>query len=136
MFYKQFQHLNFNKQMPRPTILVAEPEPAQALSVRKLVLETGKFNVLTAHSTRGSLDLFQLFPNVSAAALVPGDGIDCDRVAQTIKAATNKVPIVFLHSAIGERCSEADHSLLTGEPEELLQLMRNLLGDPRTVDGR
>ncbi len=28
--------------MPRPTLLVAEREPLQALSTRKLVLETGK----------------------------------------------------------------------------------------------
>ena len=27
--------------MPRPTLLIAEPEPSQALSVRKLVLESG-----------------------------------------------------------------------------------------------
>jgi|SRR5579872_950086 len=56
-------------QVPRPTLLVAEPEPLQALSVRKLVLETGKFNVLTAHSTRESIDIFHMFPNISGAVL-------------------------------------------------------------------
>jgi hypothetical protein len=38
--------------MPGPTLLVAEPEPLEALSVRKLVLENAEFNVLTAHSRR------------------------------------------------------------------------------------
>jgi hypothetical protein len=38
--------------MPRPTLLVAESEPVEALSVRKLVLETGEFSLLTAHSFR------------------------------------------------------------------------------------
>jgi hypothetical protein len=38
--------------VPRPTFLMAEPE--QALSTRKLVLETAKFNVITAPlGTRG-----------------------------------------------------------------------------------
>src|SRR5690349_2301472 len=49
--------------MRRPTLIVAEPEPGQALSTRKLVLETAKFNVLTAHSTDEALDVFQSFPN-------------------------------------------------------------------------
>ena len=49
--------------------MVAEPEPLQALSTRKLVLETGKFNVLTAHSTEEGIDLLRLFPNVDAIIL-------------------------------------------------------------------
>jgi DNA-binding response OmpR family regulator len=117
--------------MPRPTLLVAEPEPSQALSVRKLVLETGKFNVLTAHSTREALDIFHLFPNVSGAVLVGTDHIDCEKIAKAIKTATDKVPVVFLHTRIGANCRDADHDLSSAEPEKLLQLMRSLFGDPR-----
>ena len=120
--------------MPRPTILVAEPEPLQALSVRKLVLETAKFNVLTAHSSREALDIFHLFPNVSCAVLVPGKNIDCEMVAREVKKITKKVPVVFLHSAIGAVCKHADQALLSGEPEELLSLIRSLFGDPRTQE--
>jgi CheY-like chemotaxis protein len=122
--------------MPRPTILVAEPEPSQALSVRKLVLETAKFNVLTAHSTREALDLFHLFPNVSMAVLVGGNNIDCDSIAKSIKGATDKVPVVFLNMSIGGICREADHNLPSGEPEKLLDLIRSVLGDPRLIDGK
>jgi len=117
--------------MPRPTLLVAEPEPQQALSVRKLVLETGKFNVLTAHSSREALDLFQLFPNISAAILVGQTEIDCDDVGKRIKSATNKIPVIFLHATIGGHCASADHHLSSHEPELLLELIRSLLGDPR-----
>src|SRR5689334_1409065 len=120
--------------MPRPTILVAEPEPSQALSVRKLVLETAKFNVLTAHSTREALDLFHLFPNVSMAVLVGCEEVDCDSVSKNIKDATDKVPVVFLNTHIGGVCRRADHTLPTGEPENLLELIRSLLGDPRNLD--
>lgn len=122
--------------MPRPTILVAEPEPSQALSVRKLVLETAKFNVLTAHTTREGLDLFHLFPNISLAVLVGGQGIDCDMVAKSIKEATDKVPVVFLNQNIGSVCRHADESLPSGEPEKLLELIRSMLGDPRLIDGK
>lgn len=120
--------------MPRPTLLVAEPEPEQALSVRKLVLETGKFNVLTAHSNREALDIFQLFPNISAAVLVGESDIDCDEVGEHIKRATDKVQIIYLHATIGGRCSYADHDLSSHEPEALLELVRSLFGDPRSVE--
>jgi CheY-like chemotaxis protein len=69
----------------RPTILVAESEPLQALSVRKLVLESAKFNVLTAHSTEEALDILHMFPNVNAAVLVMDGCIDCELVAQSVK---------------------------------------------------
>src|SRR6184192_3539670 len=90
-----------HKDMPRPTLLVAETEPTQALSVRKLVLETGKFNVLTAHSTREAIDLFSPFPNVSASVLVGGDTIDCDAIAQHIKRSDSKIAVIFLQGRIG-----------------------------------
>jgi len=120
--------------MPRPTLLVAEPEPEQALSVRKLVLETGKFNVLTAHSNREALDMFQLFPNISGAILVGNSTIDCNEVGKHIKSAANKIPIIYLHASIGGRCASADHHLSSHEPELLLDLVRSLLGDPRSLD--
>jgi CheY-like chemotaxis protein len=122
--------------MPRPTLLVAEPEPRQALSVRKLVLETGKFNVLTAHSTREAIDLFRLFPNISASVLVGADSIDCDVIAKDIKRSNDKIPVIFLQARIGAICHASDHRLASDEPEKLLDLIRSLLGDPREDDAR
>ena len=86
----------------RPTFLVAEPEPQQALSVRKLVLETGKFNVVTAHSTREAIDLFHLFPNITAGILAGESQIDCDKVASIIKSTTDKVPIMIFMAALAD----------------------------------
>jgi DNA-binding response OmpR family regulator len=113
--------------------LVAEPEPTQALSVRKLVLETAKFNVLTAHSTREALDIFQMFPNISLAVLVQGGEVDCEIIAQHLKSATKKVPVIYLSPRIGGFCKGADHILPSGEPETLLELVRSLTGDPREL---
>jgi DNA-binding response OmpR family regulator len=117
--------------MPRPTLLVAETEPRQALSVRKLVLETGKFNVLTAHSTSEALDLFRMFPNISMLVLAEGEGINCETVAQAVRKERPKVPIVFLHPQISATCDYADYTLSSFEPEELIALARSVLGDPR-----
>jgi CheY-like chemotaxis protein len=117
--------------MARPTILVAETEPTQALSVRKLVLESAKYNVLTAHSTDEALDIFQMFPNVNVAVLVMDGGIDCELVARSIKQVTTKIPIVATSSRIAQKCENADHMLSSHEPETLVKLMRALVGDPR-----
>lgn len=119
--------------MPRRTLLVAEPEPGQALSVRKLVLETAKFNVLTAHSTREAIDIFHLFPNLNLAILAGSREVDCDAIATAIRSATDKIPLIFLTARIGARCDGADHQVSSHEPEDLLNLVRSLLSDPRQV---
>ena len=119
--------------MPRPTLLMAEPEPGQALSTRKLVLETGKFNVLTAHSGTEALELFNLFPKLDLVILVEDKHIDPEALSRKIKSQS-KAPIVALTPFIGRSCRSADHNLSSHEPEALLELIRSLLGDPRKID--
>lgn len=116
----------------RPTILVAEPEPAEALSVRKLILETAKFNVLTAHSTREAIDIFHSFPNISAVIAVDADDINCEVVTMAIKDAVPKIHAIALSARAGYRCTAASHHVSSHEPEQLLRLVRELLGDPRS----
>jgi hypothetical protein len=115
--------------MARPTILVAESEPSHALSVRKLVLETAKYNVLTAHSTREALDIFHLFPNINVAVLVIEGRLIVNRSPDP-KETTSKILTVALSPRIGGRCNNIDHMLSSHEPEELVSLMRSLVGDP------
>ena len=115
----------------RPALIVAEPEPAEALSVRKLVLETAKFNVLTAHSTREAIDTFQSFPNASSIIAVEGKNIDCEAITRTLKEAIPKIPVIVLSGRDGFRVTQADYHISSHEPEELLKVVRELFGDPR-----
>jgi DNA-binding response OmpR family regulator len=119
--------------MHRPTIIVAEPEPNEALSLRKLVLETAKYNVLTAHSTQEALDLFHMFPNANAGVLVMSATIDCEKITESVRKLPDKVTIIMLSPAIGATCAGADFMLSSHEPEELVELMRSLFGDPRKL---
>jgi hypothetical protein len=80
------------------------------------------------------LDIFRLFPNLSAAVLVGENEIDANEIATQIKRANDKVPVIYLHPSMGGRCAHADHNLSSHEPEALLELIRSLLGDPRTID--
>lgn len=121
--------------MPRPTLLVAEPEPQEALSTRKLVLETGKFNVITAHSTQEAVELFALFPNINGMVLVNGHNLDGETIARTVRAATKKPQIIALHPLDSDKLQLADHNLSSHEPVKLLELLRRLFGDPRNIDG-
>lgn len=97
------------------------------------MLEAAKFNVLTAHSTRESLDIFHLFPNVSVAVLVGEDGIDCEAVAKHIRSTTDKIPLIYITGRIAAKSTFADHTVANGEPETLLDLVRKLVGDPRGI---
>jgi DNA-binding response OmpR family regulator len=121
--------------MIRPTFLVAEPEPLQALSVRKLVLETAKFNVLTAHSTDEGIELFESFPNISAAILVHDSGIHCERLACKIREKRPNTPVIALAPRVGDECNFADHTISSYEPQLLLELIRARFGDPRALPG-
>ena len=119
--------------MRRPTLIVAEPEPGQALSTRKLVLETAKFNVLTAHSTDEALDVFQSFPNTGCVIAVEGETIDCERILKFIRTIRDDIPLIALSPRHAFK-SSADHNLSSYDPEALVQLVRSLLGDPRQFD--
>jgi len=110
-----------------------EPEPPQAISARKLVLETAKFNVITAYSGKEGVALLKDFPKVSAV-IIHGETRDpsCDDLVDEIKGKLNSAtPIVVLTARTAFRCKGADHHVSSYEPTELLQLLRELFGDPR-----
>ena len=123
--------------MRRPTFIVAEPEPDQALSSRKLLLETYKFNVITAHSEPEMFDLLYSFPNVDAVILhddTPGK--TAQEIVARIKESSPEMKVIAL-SPRGLRGSHlADHVVGSHSPEELLHLLQELFGDARRIDGQ
>jgi hypothetical protein len=120
--------------MARPTFLVAEPEPEQALSARKLVIETAKFNVITAHSATETRELLQLFPEVSA--LIIHSGLQAwggDAFVSKVKKRCPELPIILLSPLPGNTYG-TDHQVSSHDPHELVELLRELFGDPRNTD--
>jgi DNA-binding NtrC family response regulator len=121
--------------MLRPTFVVAEPEPEQALSTRKLVLETAKFNVITAHSSDEAKQILRQFPNANALIVhedLPGS--DCAEVVKFAKQQRPAMPAIALSISDTFVCDGTDHRCSTHNPDELLQLLRQLFGDPRQLD--
>ena len=120
--------------MARPTFLVAEPEPEQALSARKLVLETAKFNVITSHSGSETRELLQQFPNVQAVIVhsqLRADGASV--IVNNVKQNRPELPVILLSPAAGDTYG-AEYQLSSHEPQQLLDLLRKLFGDPRRME--
>lgn len=122
--------------MARPTLIIAEPEPIEALSTRKLVLESAKFNVITAHDNGEALELFRSFPNIDAVVVVEARDIDCEKLAGELRKMNATIPLIALSPRIGAKCENVDHNISSHQPEELLNLVRSLLGDPRQAERR
>lgn len=121
--------------MRRATFIVAEPEPEQALSSRKLLLETFKFNVITAHSEPEMFDLLTAFPNVDAVILHDDTpGTTTREIVKAVKQRLPKMQVVALSPRGDESGRLADHVVDSHKPEELLQLLQSLFGDARKMD--
>ena len=124
--------------MVRPCFLVVDREHASAISTRKLVIETAKFNVITAYSAAEALETFELYPQVNGVVLDSGiKDIACREVVERLKASKPDLPVIVVRSPSGEVCPGADYHLETFDPARLLDLLRNLRPrDAAAIDAR
>ena len=120
--------------MARPTLLVAEVEPGSALSTRKLVLETGKFNVVTAHSGKEATELFRAGKGLISALVVASEVKGYAALIRQVKQEREDLPVILLSPTRTADLSGADYHLSSHEPHSLLELCRKLFGDPRQSD--
>jgi hypothetical protein len=117
----------------RPNFIIGEPEPGQALSVRKLVIETAKFNVITAHSTAEMLESAKRFPAVDAIIIHSALDGSLPNVIEQVREVLPQKPVVAL-SPSAVQVPEADYTVSSHDPNELVELLRKLFGDPRAID--
>lgn len=113
--------------MIRPCFLVLDREHASSISTRKLVIETAKFNVITAYSAGEALETFATFPAINAVVLDSSvKDLPCDDVVAKLKSAAPELPIIVVRAPGGQSCAGADHYLDTFEPAKLLELLAKL----------
>lgn len=112
---------------------MAEIEPPEGLSARKLVLETGKFNVITAYSVEEAIETLVAFPRVDVVVLHASvcREMDCDSVIAEFKERIPSMGFIVLSPTSSQDFKLADHTISSHEPQELLNLLRSRLGDPR-----
>ncbi len=113
--------------MIRPCFLVIDREFPGSISTRKLVIETAKFNVLTAYSGREALEVFKRFPAVDGVVLDGGiDDISAEELTEELKAMQPKIPIVVIAFPGFDGCPRADFHLESFNPAKLLEILRGL----------
>jgi CheY-like chemotaxis protein len=128
---------------PKKTILCVD-DNEQALSIRKILLETRGYRVLACNSGELALEAFRRggVDLVLTDLLMPG--VDGSRLIEEIKRLSPQTPAVLISGRIKvyERETLADLFLPKGmyEPAELLERIRVLLvrkrGPKRPVDLR
>jgi CheY-like chemotaxis protein len=113
--------------MIRPCFLVIDREFPGSISTRKLVIETAKFNVITAYSGKEAVEVFTRFPAVNGIVLDGGlDDLSCEEVAAQIKLLQPKVPIIVITTPGFDGCPSADYQLESFDPAKLLEILRSL----------
>jgi DNA-binding response OmpR family regulator len=119
--------------MIRPCFLVVGREFPGSISTRKLVIETAKFNVLTAYSADEAVALLRLFPAVSGVVIDDGvEGISTEALIADLKAVQPTLSVVVV-AAPGERlCRGADFQVRSFEPAKLLETLRAIM--PREAE--
>ena len=113
--------------MIRPCFLVIDREFAGSISTRKLVIETAKFNVLTAYSGKEALDTFRRFPAVNGVIVDGGlEDVRCEDLTREIKASHPTLPILVIAAPGFSGCPDADYQLESFDPAKLLDILRKL----------
>ena len=110
----------------RPCFLVVDPEHSGSISTRKLVLETAKYNVLTAYSCEEALAQMERFPRVHAVVMNGNlPGVACDTFVETLRGQLPEVKLVVVGDH-GTFAGVADRTVPSFMPAELLRVLREL----------
>ncbi|HEV2646774.1 MAG TPA: response regulator [Acidobacteriaceae bacterium] len=113
--------------MVRPCFLVIDREFAGSISTRKLVIETAKFNVITAYSCGEALATVERFPAVDGVVLDAGvRDLPADDVVNQFKQRHPDLPVIVIRAVGAADCPAADFHLNFFDPVKLLGLLQNL----------
>ena len=113
--------------MVRPCFLVVDREFPGSISTRKLVLETAKFNVITAYSGKEALEMMRRFPAIDGVVM---DGelndIPAEYLTQELKKVVSQIPVIVICVPGFANAPSADVLLESFQPAKLLEALRRL----------
>ena len=113
--------------MVRPCFLVLDPEHPGSISTRKLVIETAKFNVLTAYSGTEAIETMAQFPAIHGTVL-DGRATDMpvEEVVSKLRSMKAKMPIVVIAAPGAEAPENADYVVESLDPRSLLEVLKEI----------
>jgi response regulator RpfG family c-di-GMP phosphodiesterase len=113
--------------MYRPCFLVIDREFPSSISTRKLVLETAKYNVITAYASDEALDLLKRFPAVDGVVMDASGHVEtCAELVAKLRALSPKIRIVLTSGRHDIDCGDVDLHLESYDPRKLLDALAKL----------
>jgi DNA-binding NtrC family response regulator len=113
--------------MLRPCFLVVDRETSTGISTRKLVIETAKFNVITAYSSNEAIESLKKFPALDGIVTDAGmTDMPCHELLKTLKKMKPEITTIVVCTPRGIDCEHADHTLESFDPKRLLDLLEKL----------
>jgi DNA-binding NtrC family response regulator len=113
--------------MLRPCFLVVDRETSTGISTRKLIIETAKFNVITAYSSHEAVETLKKYPAIDGVVTDSGmTDMTCDDLLAALKKLKPSIPCVVVDTPRGTPCTLADYTLDTFDPAKLLETLQKL----------
>ncbi len=112
--------------MVRPCFLVVDREFEGSISTRKLVIETAKFNVITAYSFDEALETLEQFPRVHCVVVGASSQISCKEFTTKVRARFPEMKIVATGNADEQGHGPVDRVIEGYSPVVLLETLRQL----------
>jgi response regulator RpfG family c-di-GMP phosphodiesterase len=107
-------------------VLVVDAEFPGSISSRKLVIETAKFNVITAYSGLEAIETLERFPRVDAVVVNAEEHeTPCAEVVKRLKAIVPDIQIIASSAGGYDDCG-AHFSVSKFDPAALLERLRSM----------
>jgi hypothetical protein len=117
--------------MERPCFLVVDREFPGSISTRKLVIETSKFNVITAYDEAEALNCLRRFPKVDGVVInadMADDG-ECRKLIDNLRAIVPNLDVIVISTGGRVHHDRSEHSVDSLNPKELLDCLQSLRKD-------
>jgi DNA-binding NtrC family response regulator len=113
--------------MLRPCYLVIDRETSSGISTRKLIIETAKFNVITAYSSKEAIETLKKYPSLDGVVLDAGmEDMPTEELMASLKQLQPKITVILVCTPRSAPCQGADHTLESFDPRRLLALLEKL----------
>ena len=121
--------------MERPCFIVVDREFPGSISSRKLLIETAKFNVITAYDGAEALDCLKRFPKVDGVVVNAevGDGEESRRLINALRAIVPKLDVIVISTGGYIRHDRSEHTVDSLNPKELLDCLQSLRKEATAV---
>jgi CheY-like chemotaxis protein len=106
---------------------VIDREFPGSISTRKLVLETAKYNVITAYTSSEAVDTVKRFPNVDGVVMdASGHEETCAELVAKLRSVVPDLKVVLTSGRHFVNCGSVDLHLDSYDPRKLLDALAKL----------